>query len=138
MVVTIDHTVLRRHQSSRRLDTGETLSAGEARRLACNAAILPAVLGGKSVALDLGHTPGSSTESQRLAKGLEHTTCAATGCERPYAWCELHHRQPWAHGGKTDLANAIPLCHQHHQWIHDTGFNHQSMPDGSVRFSRRT
>ncbi len=70
-----------------------------------------------------------------MAKGLEHDTCAATGCERPYAWCELHHRQPWAKGGKTDLANAIPLCHQHHQWIHDTGFNHQSMPDGSVRFS---
>ena len=41
----------------------------------------------------------------------------------------------WAHGGRTDLQNAIPLCHQHHQWIHDTGFNHQSMPDGSVRFS---
>jgi hypothetical protein len=71
-------------------------------------------------------------------KGLEHTTCAATGCERPYAWCELHHRKPWAHGGKTDLKNAIPLCHRHHRWIHDTGFNHQSMPDGSVRFSRRT
>ncbi len=34
--------------------------------------------------------------------------------------------------------NAIPLCHQHHHWIHDTGFNHETMPDGSVRFSRRT
>ena len=43
----------------------------------------------------------------RLAKGLEHTTCAATGCERPYAWCELHHRQPWSQGGKTDLAEAL-------------------------------
>jgi len=41
-------------------------------------------------------------------------------------------------GGKTDLANAIPLCHQHHQWIHDSGFNHETLPDGSVRFSRRT
>ena len=138
VVVTIDHTVLAGALKAAHLDTDETLSAGEARRLACNAAILPAVLGGKSVALDLGHTARLFSESQRLAKGLEHTTCAATGCERPYAWCELHHRRPWAHGGKTDLANAIPLCHRHHQWIHDTGFDHQSMPDGSVRFSRRT
>ena len=35
-------------------------------------------------------------------------------------------------------ADAIPLCSQHHHWIHDTGFNHQTMPDGSIRFSRRT
>ena len=93
VVVTIDHTVLAGALKAAHLDTGQPLSAGEARRLACNAAILPAVLGGKSVALDLGHTARLFSESQRVAKGLEHTTCAATGCERPYAWCELHHRQ---------------------------------------------
>ena len=42
---------------------------------------------------------GSSPSPSESPKGLEHTTCAATGCERPYAWCELHHRQPWARGG---------------------------------------
>ncbi len=137
VVVTIDHTVLAGAMKAAHLDTDQALSAGEARRLACNAGILPAVLGTKSVALDLGRESRLFSEAQRVAKGLEHTTCAATGCERPYAWCELHHRRPWAQGGKTDLANAIPLCHQHHHWIHDTGFNHESLPDGSVRFSRR-
>ena len=73
-----------------------------------------------------------------MAKGLAHPTCAATGCERPYAWCELQHRRPWALGGRTDLADAIPLCSRHHHWIHDTGFNHQTLPDGTIRFSRRT
>ncbi len=128
VVVTIDHTVLPAPSRQPTSTPATTLSAGEARRLACNAGILPAVLGTKSVALDLGRETRLFSESQRLAKGLEHDTCAATGCERPYAWCELHHRQPWAKGGKTDLANAIPLCHQHHQWIHDTGFNHQPCP----------
>ena len=108
MVVTIDHTVLAGAMKAAHLDTDQALSAGEARRLACNAGILPAVLGGKSVALDLGRESRLFSESQRVAKGLEHTTCAATGCERPYAWCELHHRQPWAQGGRTDLANADP------------------------------
>ena len=138
VVVTIDHTVLAGALKAAHLDTDQALSAGEARRLACNAGILPVVLGAKSVALDLGRESRLFSESQRVAKGLEHSTCAASGCERPYAWCELHHLRPWAQGGKTDLANAIPLCHQHHQWIHDTGFNQRTLPDGSVRFSRRT
>ncbi len=137
VVVTIDHTVLAGAMKAAHLDTDQALSAGEARRLACNAGILPAVLGTKSVALDLGRESRLFSEAQRVAKGLEHNTCAATGCERPYAWCELHHRQPWAQGGRTDLADAIPLCPQHHHWIHDTGYNHQPMPDGSIRFSRR-
>jgi len=138
VVVTIDHAVLVGAMKAAHLDTDQILSAGEARRLACTAGILPAVLGTKSEALDLGRESRLFSEAQRIAKGLEHTTCAAAGCERPYAWCELHHRQPWARGGRTNLADAIPLCSQHHHCIHDSGFNHQSLPDGSVRFSRRT
>ena len=138
VVVTIDHTVLGGALKAAHLDTDHHLSAGEARRLACNAGILPAVLGTKSVALDLGRESRLFSEAQRIAKGLEHTTCAAAGCERRYAWCELHHRQPWAQGGRTNLADAIPLCSQHHHRIHDTGYNHQTLPDGTIRFSRRT
>ena len=54
VVVTIDHTVLAGAMKAAHLDTDQALSAGEARRLACTAGILPAVLGTKSVALDLG------------------------------------------------------------------------------------
>ena len=138
VVATIDHTVLTGAMKAAGLDTGQSLSAGEARRLACNAAILPAVLGGRSVALDLGREARLFSASQRVAAGLRHDTCAASGCERPYAWCELHHRNPWAKGGRTDLDNAIPLCHRHHQWVHDDSYRHRQLPDGSLRFSRRT
>ncbi len=138
VVVNIDHQTLQGALKAAGLDTGQSLSAGEARRLACNAGILPAVLGGGSVALDLGRESRLFSEAQRIAKGLQHATCAADGCERPYAWCELHHRNPWSRGGRTDLKDAVPLCHRHHQYIHDTAYNHQSMPDGSIRFSRRT
>ncbi len=138
VVVTIDHHTLQGALKAAGLDTGDSLSAGEARRLVCNAAILPAVLGTGSVALDLGRESRLFTEAQRIAKGLAHSTCAADGCERPYAWCELHHRNPWHRGGRTDLKDALPLCHRHHQYIHDTAYNHQSMPDGSIRFARRT
>ncbi len=138
VVVTIDHTVLQGALKTAGLDTGETITAGEARRLACNAGILPAILGTKSVALDLGRETRLFTEPQRLAVGLQHHTCAADGCERPFAWCELHHREPWSRGGRTDLNNAVPLCHYHHQRIHDHAYHQHEEPDGAIRFSRRT
>jgi hypothetical protein len=138
IVVTIDEGVLRERLVAAGLDTGDKLSTGEARRLACGAGILPAVLGGRSQVLDLGRRRRLFSDSQRIAIGVRHDTCAADGCERPFAWCELHHRQPWSHRGRTDLAEAIPLCHFHHQRIHDGGFLHRQLPDGSVRFSRRT
>ena len=137
MVVTIDHTTLTGALKTANLDTGHTISAGEARRLACNAGLLPAVLGGASVALDLGREHRLFTEPQRLATGLQHHTCAAQDCQRPFAWTELHHHQPWSHGGRTDLRNAVPLCHYHHQRIHDPDFEHHEQPDATIRFHRR-
>ena len=138
VVVTISHTVLQDALKAAHLDTGQTISAGEARRLACNAGIIPAVLGTNSVALDLGRETRLFSQAQRIAAGLRHDTCAADGCDRPYAWCELHHREPWSLGGRTDLRDAVPLCHWHHQRIHDRGFDHRYLPDGTIRFSRRT
>ncbi len=138
VILTIDHTVLQGALKAAHLDTGATLSAGEARRLACGAGIIPAVLDARPVALDLGRESRLFTHAQRLATGLAHTTCTAQGCHRPHAWCELHHRNPWNRGGKTDLADAVPLCHYHHQRLHDTAYDHHYLPDGTIRFTRRT
>ncbi len=141
VVVTIDHTVLTGALKAAHLDTGHTISAGEARRLACGAGILPAILGSKSVTLDLGRENRLFSEAQRLALGVQHQTCAADGCERPFAWCEIHHREPWSHGGRTDLEDAVPLCHFHHQRIHDPEFSHAAVDDdrpaGALQFRRR-
>ncbi|MFL6060329.1 MAG: DUF222 domain-containing protein [Marmoricola sp.] len=134
LVVMIDESVLRGALKAAGLDTGGLLSAGEARRFACNARILPVVLDGASQALDLGRSKRLFNEAQRIAKGLEHDTCAADGCERPYAWCELHHKHHWAHGGCSDLDEAVPLCHFHHQRIHDPGYGHAYRPGGSITF----
>jgi hypothetical protein len=137
VVVTLEAKVLRDALKVAGLDTGDTITAGEARRLACNAGLIPAVLGTRSVALDLGRENRLFTEAQRVAAGLHHDTCAAEGCQRPYAWCELHHRQPWSHGGQTDLRDAVPLCGWHHQRIHDHHYLHTYQPDGSIIFRRR-
>lgn len=138
VVITASDDVLRGALKSVGLDTGESLSAGEVRRLVCNASLIPAVMGGQSLPLDLGRSSRLYSEAQRIALGLVHQTCAADGCDRPFAWCELHHLHEWALGGRTDLANAVPLCHFHHQRIHDHRYRHARAKGGSIVFTRRT
>lgn len=138
LLVTLDEEVLRGRLAAAGLDTGDRISAGQARRLACNAGLVPVVLGTASVPVDLGRKARLFNDPQRTALATRHHTCAADGCERPYSWCELHHWHPWQKGGRTDLRDAVPLCHFHHQRVHDSGFVHARLPDGSVRFSRRT
>jgi len=123
--------------ASARLDTGAHLSAGQARRLACAAGIIPAVLDSRSAPLDLGHETRLFSTSQARALSARHDTCAAEGCQRPFAWCDIHHRNPWSTRGPTDLANAVPLCGWHHRRAHDTRFDLTYLPTGEVRYKRR-
>lgn len=102
--------------------TALDLTAAEARRLACEAGIVPVVLGGESQPLDLGRTRRLHTEKQRQALSLIHDTCAIAGCNRPFEWTEVHHPIPWSEGGSTDLDNAIPVCWSHHRSAHNPRF----------------
>jgi hypothetical protein len=128
-----------------RSDTGvgmigdQPVSAGEVRRLACTAGIIPAVLGGPSQVLDLGRTRRLFTGAQRKALAITQPTCRAQGCDIPAAWCEAHHAgTPWASGGRTDLADALLLCSYHHHRAHRPDHHLQRTPDGRVTFHRRT
>ena len=114
------------------------MTAGEVRRLACNAHILPAVLGGKSEVLDLGRALRLFSAAQRKALRLRDRRCRTEGCTVPATWCEAHHLRLWAAGGPTDLANGILLCSHHHHRAHDTRYAADRLPNGDVRFVRRT
>ena len=109
--------------------TGHTLTAGEARRAACGAGIIPAVLGGDSQPIDLGRQHRFFTTTQRAALALTYDTCAAHGCDIPFAWTETHHLHAWRDGGRTDLANAVPLCGHHHRAL-DRGYTHTIRREG--------
>ncbi len=119
VVVTVEHDHLRDQIGAAKLDTGHDVSAAEARRIACGAGILPLVLGGQSQILDLGRSSRYFTEAQRTALATRYDECAAEGCDRPYAWTELHHEDPWHSSGRTDLELAVPLCGFHHRRMHD-------------------
>lgn len=113
------------------------ISAAEARRLACQASIIPVVLGGEGEVLDLGRSRRLFSRAQRKAMRLRDRGCRAEGCDIPAAWTEAHHLKPWSEGGRTDLDDGICLCNHHHHRIHDRGYSHERMANGDIRFHRR-
>lgn len=137
LLVTIDSERLRDGLAAARIDTGVRISPAQARRLACGAGIVPMVLGGESEVLDQGRERRLHTRAQRRALSLSHDTCAAEGCDRPFAWCDVHHPHAWSRGGETSLSNALPLCGHHHRRAHDSRFSMRVMPSGEARFRRR-
>jgi len=60
---------------------GETITASQARRLACTAGIIPVVLGGESEILDLGRKSRLHTPVMRKAMRLRDKGCRAEGCD---------------------------------------------------------
>ncbi|KAA1427928.1 DUF222 domain-containing protein [Nocardioides antri] len=120
------------------LSCGDNLSATQARRMACNAQIIPVVLGGRGEILDLGRTRRLFTAAQRKAMRLRDKRCRAEGCSIPATWCEAHHETPWSRGGRTDLDDGVLLCSWHHHRAHDRRFAADKLPNGDIRFHRRT
>ena len=139
VLVTIDLDTLKSQLAGAGLVGEEPISAAQVRRLACTAAIIPVVLGGDSVPLDLGLAHRLFSGHQRKAMAVRDRRCRAEGCTVPAAWCEAHHAtRPWAQGGRTDLVDGVLLCSWHHHRIHDTSYDARRLPDGDYRFHRRT
>ena len=112
------------------LDTGIEVSAGQARRLACNAHLVPLVLGGDSTVLDAGMARRLFDRYQRLVLAHRDRGCVWRGCARPPAWCEAHHPHPWSEGGPTDVSNGALLCPFHHRLLHTSDWALRMAPDG--------
>jgi len=138
LVVTIGIDALMTGVGVATLESGHRISAGEYRRLACRAGIIPAVLGGDSVVLDMGRKRRLFNSYQHLAMNLRYKGCAAEGCDRPASWTEAHHAEPWHLGGATDLDKGIPFCPPHHHMAdHPRLWDMKTMSSGRFRFARR-
>ncbi len=138
VIVTMPLETLQTGLGIAQLGTGEPVAAGDARRLACTAGLVPAVLGTRSEVLDLGRTARLFSPAQRKALALSHPTCRAEDCTVPAPWCEAHHATPWSRGGRTNLDHGVLLCHWHHKRAHDTRYGTERLPNGAVRFHRRS
>ncbi|MBO1766405.1 HNH endonuclease signature motif containing protein [Allobranchiibius sp. GilTou38] len=101
-----------------RTTDGEYLDAGTLRRMACDADLIPIVLGSKSEPLDVGRAKRLFTGGLRTAIIHRDQHCTFPGCDRPPDWCDAHHVRPWWAGGETTLTNGALLCARHHTIVH--------------------
>ncbi|MFG3644244.1 DUF222 domain-containing protein [Micromonospora sp. NPDC047762] len=134
IVVTTTYDALTAKLGTGTLDTGLPLTPQTVRRLACDATILPAVLGGTGQVLDVGRQRRLITGPLRRALVLRDRGCAFPGCDRPPRWCHAHHIHHWADGGTTNLANAVLLCGHHHRHLHHSDWTIQLGHDGHPEF----
>ncbi|MEN8707977.1 MAG: DUF222 domain-containing protein [Nocardioides marinisabuli] len=138
VVVTMTTATLSGALAAATLDTGSRISAGTARRLACQAGVLPAVLGGDSEILDLGRTRRFFSGPQRIAMTVRDGGCTALGCDAPAGMCDAHHEDLWSHDGLTDLGRGRLLCGHHHRRAHDPAYETRVVERNQVEFHRRT
>ncbi len=98
--------------------TGVLLSPEVLRRVACDAALIPHVLGSAGEDLDLGRVVRLFTRAQRRRLWRRDRTCTFPGCTAPGSWAKAHHVLHWADGGLSDVDNAALLCQRHHTFVH--------------------
>jgi uncharacterized protein DUF222/HNH endonuclease len=134
IAVTVSLDTLRTGIGRATLDDGRTLTPEQTRRLACDAGVIPIVLGTRSEPIDIGESKRLADKRLRRALAIRDTGCAAPGCGRTPNQCHAHHVQHWADGGPTTLANMVLVCAFHHRLIHHAGWQ-VHMDDGLPVFT---
>ena len=130
VVVTMREADLRaRAEQAGVLPNDALISAGDLRRLCCDADITPVVLGSRSEVLDVGRTERLVTPAIRRALALRDGGCTFPGCQAPNARCDAHHILPWWGQGVTALGNLVLLCPHHHGVVEPPRFWGGAPPD---------
>ncbi|HVM10079.1 MAG TPA: DUF222 domain-containing protein [Acidimicrobiales bacterium] len=117
------------------IDDGSAISSDVVRRLACNEPLALVVKDREGNPLYMGRKIRLANRRQRRAalarsKGM----CGFPMCERR-ARLQVHHTDPWAPGGRTDIDQLVPLCRFHHRCVHHDGFEVRPVPGGFAFFT---
>jgi len=104
-------------------EDGSPLSPEAARRLACDAWLVAAIIESGPEILDIGRLSRVIPRGIRRALSARDRGCAFPGCGRPPRWCHAHHIWHWADGGPTALTNLVLLCGHHHRVVHHDGWD---------------
>lgn len=92
------------------------------RQLACNAELMPVVLGGDSQVVEAGNRRRLFSAEQRKLLYARDRGCTFPGCTTGVNRCEAHHVLEYSKGGVTTLENAAMVCSHHHHLVHETAW----------------
>lgn len=122
------------HAGHAALAGGPRVSAETARRLACDARLLPMLHDRAGRTLALGRRTRSVPPALRRAlEHRDHARCRFPGCDARLL-LDAHHLHHWADGGETRLENLLLLCRRHHRLVHEGGVRVELTGTGEARF----
>ncbi|MFJ8963078.1 DUF222 domain-containing protein [Lentzea sp. NPDC102401] len=133
LTVTVDFDKLRKGIGGALLDNGDHLPMNQVRKVACDAGVIPVLLGSRSQVYDVGRRTRTINAGLRRVLVARDKGCAFPGCTRPPTHCEAHHIRHWSEGGETNAANLTLLCRRHHDLAHQSEWQVQ-MLDGVPAF----
>jgi hypothetical protein len=88
---------------------------------------------GKSVVLDIGYSDDIPAAIRRAVKLRAKGHCEWPGCQRPAAWCDVHHLRHKRDGGETSVWNCVMVCQFHHDvCLHRQGWRLVLHPDATT------
>ncbi len=112
-------------------DAGVELPPEIVRRMACDAEIIPIMLGSPGGPADAGRSRRTVPLRLRRLLVARDRHCRWPGCAEPPSRCDAHHIWHWIDGGPTNLDNLVLLCHRHHHLVHQHGYTMIPQPDGT-------
>jgi hypothetical protein len=138
LVVSLSYEQLRDQLGVGYLPDSGTIPASTVRKLACDAKIIPIVLGADGIPMDVGRTTRVVSPGMRTALDERDKGCTEPGCDRPPAWCDAHHVVSWLDDGITALINLVLLCRRHHTMVHQGKLRIEALGNQRFRFTNTT
>ena len=135
LVVHVDLDTLVAGRGVAEVETGPTITAETARRLACDARLQTVLDGPNGLPVGIGRTSRTIPAWLNRLIRRRDKGCRFPGCERT-RWVHAHHLVHWSNGGPTDLDNLVTLCGYHHRLVHDGGWKIEGSPNGDLIFIR--
>lgn len=116
------------------LEDGPALAPETARRLGCDASVVPIIKDSEAEPLSVGRKTRTIPPAMRRALKSRDGGCRFPSCtERRFV--DGRHIRHWAHGGETSLTNLLLLCRRHHRLVHEGGFGLHSDSHGRFVFT---
>ena len=102
---------------------GQPIPVSTMQRLCCEAIITAVIVNPDGTVDQLCAEQRTANRAQRRQLAAMYSTCAHPHCQVAFSNCRIHHIIWWTKGGKTVLANLLPLCETHHHQVHEGGWN---------------
>jgi hypothetical protein len=104
-------------------DDGVPVPVATAQRLCCEAILQAVIVNPDGTVDQVCAEQRTANRQQRRMLAAMYRTCAHPLCEVAFSNCRIHHIAWFTRGGRTVLANMLPLCDTHHHLVHEGGWD---------------